>query len=187
MSRPQTHTDDELLQLIEAGHLSSDGRWTLKDAAREAGVHPATLVKRFGSRRGLLLALSRRWVDARPSTPTSDDPHAELLAWIDARASLLASPGEARAGIAMVVEDIKDEELRALLIEGWTREIGYLASLVDEATKSGSLRSAPAPRIAATLIFDHINGAHLRAAATMDAHQVDDPRTILSPIIEGWT
>ncbi len=186
MSRPKVHSDEELLRLIEGGSLSNDGTWTLKDAAREAGVHPATLVKRFGSRHSLLMTLSRRWVNARPSAPTTDNAHQELLDWIKASASPPDDPGEARAGIAMLLEDIKDEELRALLIEGWTREIDYLTSLIEHATAEGDLRNAPQSTLAATLIFDYVNGAQVRAAATMDAHRLSDPRDALNFIMEGW-
>jgi hypothetical protein len=86
----------------------------------------------------------------------------------------------------MLFEDVKDEELRVLLIEGWTREIEYLTSLVEGAVERGTLRNAPAPRCAATLIFDYVNGAHVRAAATTDARLLDDPRIILNLIMEGW-
>src|SRR5262249_26249581 len=58
--RPRTVSDADLL--TAAGRAVSrvgPARLTLADVAAEAGVAPATLVQRFGSKRGLLLALVR--------------------------------------------------------------------------------------------------------------------------------
>src|SRR5262245_45373389 len=60
MPRPRTATDAAIL---EAAHRViarlGPARVTLADVGREAGLSPATLVQRFGSKRGLLLALAR--------------------------------------------------------------------------------------------------------------------------------
>jgi AcrR family transcriptional regulator len=56
--RPRAASDSAILS---AAHRAvtrvGPMRLTLADVAREAGVSPATLVQRFGSKRGLLLAL----------------------------------------------------------------------------------------------------------------------------------
>jgi AcrR family transcriptional regulator len=56
--RPRATSDSAILS---AAHRAvtrvGPMRLTLADVAREAGVSPATLVQRFGSKRGLLLAL----------------------------------------------------------------------------------------------------------------------------------
>lgn len=187
MARPRTHADETLLDLVAAGSYANGGAWTLKDAAREAGVHPATLVKRFGSRHGLLLALSRRWVDSRPTNPLSDDPYGELLDWIRASASVLPTSGQARAQIAMLVEDINDGQLRALLNEGWRREIDYLAQLLEQIAAIGTFAHAPAPAQGAALIFDYLNGTHLRAAtAPEDERLNDDPAATVALVLKSW-
>ena len=60
--RPRTHSDDALLDAtFRAVGAVGPARLTLADVAREAGVAPATLVQRFGSKRALL----RRRRDAR--------------------------------------------------------------------------------------------------------------------------
>src|SRR5688572_13169830 len=60
--RPQTVTDD---QVFAAAHRAMSERGprdlTLQHIAREAGVTAGRLVQRFGSKRGLLLALSARF------------------------------------------------------------------------------------------------------------------------------
>ena len=63
MARPRGIADEQLLAaaqelLYEVGPVA----FTLEKAASRAGVSAATLIKRFGSKRQLLLALNRRWV-----------------------------------------------------------------------------------------------------------------------------
>src|SRR5919204_6661796 len=59
--RPRTRTDDELLDAaFRAVGAVGPARLTLADVAAEAGVAPATLVQRFGSKRALLVAAAAR-------------------------------------------------------------------------------------------------------------------------------
>src|SRR6266545_6716652 len=58
MSRPRATSDEELLTATHRVVSRLGPNLTLADVAREAGVSPATLVQRFGSKRGLLLAFA---------------------------------------------------------------------------------------------------------------------------------
>ena len=62
--RPRTVPDE---QILGAAHRAMSrlgpARWTLAEVAKEAGLSPATLVQRFGSKRGLMLALWAAAVD----------------------------------------------------------------------------------------------------------------------------
>jgi AcrR family transcriptional regulator len=186
VARPREHSDDDLLDRISAGLADASGSWSLTGAARVAGVHPATLVKRFGSRHGVLVALSRRWCAALPDAPRTPDCLAELSSWIDG----LSGPPEERsrgvAGVAMLLEDLRDEELSRLLGAGWERQIGYLSALIAGAHAAGGLTRSPVPRTAAALLLDIVNGSYLRAAA---GHGVStaDPRTLIHALLESWT
>src|SRR5689334_21094481 len=96
--RPRATTDAELL-LAAARAVSRVGpsRLTLADVAAEAGVAPATLVQRFGSKRGLLLALVRQggptvaeeMAALRAAHPS---PLATVLAFADCMAGMARSP-----------------------------------------------------------------------------------------------
>ncbi len=146
----------------------SGAGWTLAGAAVAAGLHSATLIKRFGSRHGLLLALSRRWVAAIPTAATTPDAQGELLAWAASLSSGQDSSAQLLAGVDMLVEDLRDEQLRALLHQGWTAHTTYLTDLVRRCQQQGHLRSVlPAPAIAG-LLLDAAHGAMLRAAAHPD-------------------
>jgi AcrR family transcriptional regulator len=63
MARPRGIADEELLAAAQALlYEVGPAAFTLEKAAARAGVSAATLIKRFGSKRQLLLALNRRWV-----------------------------------------------------------------------------------------------------------------------------
>ena len=59
MGRPRTKSDAAVLEAAAVVFGRTGPSFTLADVAKEAGLAPATLVQRFGSKRGLLLALSK--------------------------------------------------------------------------------------------------------------------------------
>lgn len=182
MARPRTSTDEEILDRIALA--VSDSAWTLAGAAEAAGLHPSTLIKRFGSREGVLLALSRRWVDSVPSGPASSDPHAELMSW----AASLSVRGITSAGVLaridMLAEDLRNEELRGLLHLGWQRQLDHLTLLVDAAVDRGDLRVTVPARLVARLLMDTASGALLRAAVAPDPAEAD-PCTAVHDLLEA--
>src|SRR3989442_4018937 len=56
--RPRATSDQDLLMATHRVVSRLGPNLTLADVANEAGVSPATLVQRFGSKRGLLLAFA---------------------------------------------------------------------------------------------------------------------------------
>jgi AcrR family transcriptional regulator len=94
------------------------GRFTLSDVAREAGLSPATLVQRFGSKRGLMLAFAERAAaSAADGFERAGATHASPLAALRA-AMLEASEGlESRQqvanSLAVLLDDLTDEQMRA--------------------------------------------------------------------------
>jgi AcrR family transcriptional regulator len=61
MSRPRTASDADILDgAARAISRLGPARLTLADVATEVGLAPATLIQRFGSKRGLLLGLAQR-------------------------------------------------------------------------------------------------------------------------------
>src|ERR1700747_596828 len=58
--RPRETSDEQILAATgRVMQRRSPAQLTLADIAREAGVAPATLIQRFGTKRGLLLTLCR--------------------------------------------------------------------------------------------------------------------------------
>lgn len=178
MARPRTMSDEQVLNRVAACLGQSGAAWTLAGAADAAGLHPATLIKRFGSRHGVLLALSRRWIAAIPPAATTPDAHGELLAWVASLSVGQDSSAQLLAGVDMLMEDLRDEELRALLHQGWAAHTAYLADLVQRCQDHGHLAARlPAQEIAG-LLLDAAHGAVLRAAVHPDPTQADPARTL---------
>lgn len=162
----------------------SDSAWTLAGAAQAAGLHPATLIKRFGSRQGVLLALSQRWVDAVPTGPAGCDPYAELMVW----AASLSVGGATSAGVLaridMLAKDFRNRELRNLLHLGWQRQLDHLTVLVEAAVDRDRLCVTTSPRLVAQLLMDTACGALLSAAVAPDPAGAD-PLTAVNDLLEA--
>jgi hypothetical protein len=157
VARPRVHSDDELLDRISQGLANASASWTLTEAARAAGVHPATLVKRFGG------------------------------AWIDGVARPPQERARGVADFAMLLEDLKDDELSGLLSEGWECQITYLTALISGARADGHLSRSPEPRAAAVLLLDVVNGSCIRVAASAHPATTVIPQTLLHGLLESWT
>jgi AcrR family transcriptional regulator len=153
--------------------------WTLAEISPAAELSPAGLVKRFGSRQAILLALSRRWIDAIPTTPVGGrSAGEELRSWV-ARRFAANGPDQVAQGLVNLLDDLVDDHLRKLLAEGWAKEIRYLSSLLA----SMGLSRLGDPDRAAAVLFDALNGAMLRGAT-----EPETPLLIqaLDELMETW-
>jgi AcrR family transcriptional regulator len=182
MARPRRDEQEVLLLRISTALESRDRLepWTLAEIAPVAGLSPPGLLKRFGSRQGVLLALSRRWIDSIPDgVQDRDAPCDELRGWVERRFAG-AGPRRVAVGLVNLLDDLVDEELRAALGEGWAKEIRYLASLL----RLMDLAKLNDPDSGAEVLFDALNGAMLRQAT-----RPDSPLTtrILDDLLEAWT
>lgn len=126
------------------GRLGPSGL-TLAAVAREVGLVPGTLVQRFGSKRGLILALADRSVRDTDALP--DRIRGEQESALGALAALLAewsapvSPETFANHLAFLCMDLTDPELheRALAVhEAQRRAVG---TLLAQAVSTGELRA----------------------------------------------
>jgi AcrR family transcriptional regulator len=181
MARPRRDAQEVLLERIATalGRRRSMAPWTLAEISPDAGLSPAGLVKRFGSRQGILLALSGRWIEAIPvAAGGGSSAGAELRRWI-ARRFAAHGPEQVAQGLVNLLDDLADDQLRALLGKGWAKEIRYLSSLLA----SMDLPRLGDPDRAAALLFDALNGAMLRCATESEALLVRDT---LDGLMEVW-
>ena len=154
--------------------------WTLAEIAPAVNLSPAGLLKRFGSRQGILVALSRRWINSIPETPRHPEALAqELRTWIENRFAG-DGPEKINPGLVNLLDDLTDDRLRELLHEGWAKEIRYLASLLAAI----ELPMLDDPHRAAALLFDALNGAMLRRAAGGESSL---PTIVLDEMLEAWS
>lgn len=182
MVRPRRDHQDVLLNRIASAlnRRQSLAPWTLTEIAPDAGLSPAGLLKRFGSRQGILVALSRRWIESIPEAPRHDRmPEEELRSWVSQRVTP-SGVDEVARGLINLLDDLADEQLSALLAEGWAKEINYVAVLLSRSR----LSRLDDQQRGARLLFDCLNGAALRRAVKPHS---SDPLTVLDDLLEAWT
>ncbi len=192
MARPRTIADDVLLDHAEQA-LAAEGivGFTLRAVADRADVSSPTLVKRFGSRRGLLVAVSQRWVAG------ADAAFDEVLAGIDepvdrVRAVALAwfhdmdDPDTVTNVVSALGNDLLDDELRGLLATGWAVHVRRLEREITAAREAGCLPDSPPPPAAARLVFALTEGIRITWAVTPEGSLVARARTDVDTVLAGW-
>lgn len=185
MARPRTLSDDELLDRIDAALSERQshavpGPWGLQDVAPAAGLSPAGLLKRFGSKNALLHALARRWIARIPTAPLGGRPPLEELRTYVADS--FGTPSDAAAVYALgeVLGDLRSPTLTAALREGWAAQVHYLEQLL-------TLLALPRlhdPHLGALLLLDALHGALFRHAAGLEPTPATDT---LDRFLEAWT
>lgn len=156
--RPKTVEDDAILAAVSRviGRVGP-ARLTLALVAAEAGLAPATLVQRFGSKRGLLLSLGR---SAAPESRADVDelcaktgsPLAALRDFLLCFAAMANTPDELANHLAAFHLDLVDEELRELTARIARHNESTVSQLVQAALDAGELQGCEAQRLAPVLV-----------------------------------
>ncbi|RSN36771.1 TetR family transcriptional regulator [Amycolatopsis sp. WAC 04169] len=163
MARPRSITDERLLTAAGAVIGMVGPGFTLAQVAAEAGVAVGTVAQRFGSKNGLLLALSREntrsVVEAMRECGELADPVEALRAAVVVVYEGLGDAQTAANHLGQLGVDIGDPGLRALLGEHFTAVEAELRKLVRVATRD--LPGAPGVVRAARVLLGVANGAAL--------------------------
>jgi AcrR family transcriptional regulator len=166
---------------------------TLADVAAEAGVAPATLLQRFGSKRGLLLALARAGSTAsaqelaaiRAAHPS---PLAALRATGDCMAGMANSPEELANHLAFLNIDLTDPEFHRYALKGARAFTAELQALLDAGVEAGELVSCDTVRLA-RLVQEVLHGSLVTWAifreGTAREWVRNDLEALLGPYIAG--
>lgn len=179
MGRPRKRSDAEIL---DAAQLVVDrfgpGKFTLAAVATEIGLTAAALIQRFGSKRGLLLALTRRRADAVPQqwaqARGNRAPLDELITTLCDQAGCVADPGAFSNALAMLHLDLSDPEFydSALRYAQATRH--QIEALLIEAIQTGDLRDREPQEVASRIEMTY-NGTLM----TWAIHRDDDLGALL--------
>jgi AcrR family transcriptional regulator len=128
------------------------GRLTLSDVAREAGVSPAALVQRFGSKRALLLA-------AAADAATGSDyifpalrarhrsPLAALLGMPECMALMGSTPEAVANTLAFLQLDLTDADFHRHALTGSAAAHEGIRLLVKDAIEAGEVRRCDPDRL----------------------------------------
>ncbi len=164
-------------------------RFTLADVAEEVGLAPATLVQRFGSKRGLLLAMVKMGGEmADACFAAVREAHPSPLDALTAAATdmtrYVQTPEELANALAFLQMDVSDPEFHALAVKNSRRALEGFRELIDEAVADGELIPCDTARLARAVAA--MSGGSLIAWAihregTAEEWVRDDFATLLGP------
>jgi len=192
-ARPRTVSDDDLINAtVRIMSRLGPVRLTLAAVAQEAGVTAATLVQRFGSKRGLMLRISAAAAESgdacfammRAAHPTS--PLSALLASAAAFAQMAATPEELANSLAFLQIDITDPEFHAHTLDMSKKNVAGYRALLKDAIAAGELKAHDTARMAravnAMAAGSLINWAIFREG-TAEKWVRRDVETLLAPYL----
>lgn len=160
--RPRETSDAEILAATaRAMQRYSPTRLTLAHVAKEAGVVPATLIQRFGTKRGLLLALCRTAPGGVPqqfaAARAKFGSPIKTLIELYADCTAFAPTPEALAnGLAYLQIDLTDPEFHAITLAQFRALRDETQKLLDEAVAARELHKCNTAELAR--LFQHLNG-----------------------------
>ena len=159
--RHRTTADTEILTaaMHVIGRLGPS-RMTLADVAKEIGLAPATLMQRFGSKRGLLLAVSSHdtagvsqcFAAARTAYKSPLDALLSAMAEV---CQFVETPEQMSNSLAFLQIDLNDPEFHRLALENVRKVKSEIRLLLDAAVEAGELAPCDTDRLARAIQAVH--------------------------------
>jgi AcrR family transcriptional regulator len=189
MARPRHITDERLLDAAGAVISRLGPGFTLADVAREAKVAVGTVGQRFGSKHGLLVAMTRTAIEAMRGgmrVIEVDDPlEAPVLALVAAYVPL-DDPATAANNLAQLAVDLADGELRGLMAEFYAVMEAEVTALITDAARGGRLAGAPPAAQAARILTAVADGTAIHWSARPEGGLRERLRADLGAVLSGW-
>lgn len=191
MPRPRTATDGEILQgAARAISRVGPARLTLTEVGREVGLSPAGLLQRFGSKRGLLLALAERAVGSvdawfAVARDQAESPLGALRIAAAEGARHVESPQALANHLAFLQVDLADPEFHQVALDGARRTRLAYEALLREAVALGELIPCDIGGIARA-IQALTSGSLITWAIHRDGSVLDWVRTDLDALIAPY-
>jgi len=144
---------DILASAVRVIERLGPSRFTLADVGREAGVAPATLLQRFGSKRGLLLAIASQGASGvheefRHIRTESRSPLRGVEAVARCMAQMAKTPEALANHLAFLEIDLADPDFHRLALAHARQFNAELRMLLEDAVRAGELRRCPVARLA---------------------------------------
>jgi AcrR family transcriptional regulator len=151
--RPRATSDEAILAATYRIVSQRGPNLTLADVAKEAGVSPATLVQRFGSKRGLLLAFaSTGAVGMGEEFERIRKKHrsavAAVYALADCMAGMAVTPETLSNSLAFLQMDLVDPEFHTHALAHSRATHVEMTRLLDDAVAAGELKPCDTRRLA---------------------------------------
>jgi AcrR family transcriptional regulator len=155
--RPRQASDAQIIgAALRAITRLGPARLTLADVAQEVGLSAAALVQRFGSKRGLLLAIAAQGPDGNRMMfeglrKRHRSPLAALFALADCMMMLGDTPEAIANSLAFLQIDLTDPDFHRLAAAGAAETQRGLTGLVQDAIDAGELIPCNAAHLARAL------------------------------------
>ena len=151
--RPRATSDSDILAATYRVVSRQGPNLTLADVATEAGISPATLVQRFGSKRGLLLAFAGEGAKGMPEQfksirSSSRSALAAVYATADCMAAMAETPETLSNSLAFLQIDLIDPDFHKHALAHSRATRAELKALLDEACAKGELQRCDTGRLA---------------------------------------
>lgn len=164
---PRPRTIDDATVLDAAGALLTrvgPANVTLARVSEEVGLSAATLVQRFGSKRGLLLAIANRAVNWEPTFAGARErnPESPLAALVDALVAMTAgvrTPEAMANSVAFLQLDLTDPEFGELTRSAMRDLRALIEAQLRAAVDAGELGAEVDPARLAEAVEVTYNGA----------------------------
>jgi AcrR family transcriptional regulator len=175
--RPRATSDEQILGATYRVVSRLGPNLTLADVAKEAGVSPATLVQRFGSKRGLLLAFaSTGAVGMGEEFERIRKKHrsavAAVYALADCMAGMAVTPETLSNSLAFLQMDLIDPEFHQHALAHSRGMRAGIKRVLDEAVRTGELHRCDTTRLARA-VQALIGGSLLQWAVDRDGKVAD--------------
>ncbi|MGA7929594.1 MAG: helix-turn-helix domain-containing protein [Candidatus Sulfotelmatobacter sp.] len=160
--RPRETSDAEILAAASRVlQRRSPVELTLADVAKEAGVVPATLIQRFGTKRELLLANCKAWTaDVAGQFASVRTKHGSplkaLIEFFAGSSAFLVTPESVAYFLAYFQIDLTDPEFHAVLLAQFVIVHAEAKKLLDNAVALGELK--PCDTGALARLIQQVNG-----------------------------
>jgi AcrR family transcriptional regulator len=194
MSRKRSMTDQSVLMAASRVIVRlGPQQFTLADIAAESGLAPATLIQRFGSKRGLLLALTKMAAEGAGACfeqvrAAHRSPLKALFAAFDQMARMARTPEELANSLAFLQMDLTDPEFREWTVLNSEATLKGFRDLLDEAVRAGELINCPTAGLA-RLIQATTHGSLVAWAFHQEGEAMDwvrrDMEMLLKPYRAG--
>jgi AcrR family transcriptional regulator len=180
---------DILVSAVRVIGRLGPSRFTLADVGREAGIAPATLLQRFGSKRGLLLAIARQGASGVPEEfqrirAESGSPLRAIETVARCMAQMAKTPEALANHLAFLEIDLADPDFHRLALAHARQFSAELCTLLEDAVRAGELRRCPVARLARA-VQSLMGGSMLNWAiyreGKADAWIAVDLETLLGP------
>jgi AcrR family transcriptional regulator len=190
---PRTRTIDDAAILAAAAEAIGEhgpAALTLKAVADKVGLAPATLLQRFGSKRGLLLALAAtgpEWANRqfREASARHTSPRKALIAALKAMTTSVASPEAMANNLAFLQMDLRDPDFHRLALAHAEAFRSGIRAILNEAKGAREISRDTDTRRLAEAVEAVYNGALITWAVhrkgLIENHLAKQLETVLGP------